>query len=97
MRNGNYVVSSPDWDTDHMLDVGAVTWANGEAPTSAAVSPLDSLVGTAASDNVGSGGVTALTNDRYVVSSPVWDDGLIADVGAVTLATAPDRRPTRSP
>ena len=86
LTNGNYVVSSPDWDTITASDVGAVTWANGEAPTAATVSSSNSLVGSAAFDNVGSGGVTALTNAHYVVSSPLWDNGSTIDVGAVTWA-----------
>jgi trimeric autotransporter adhesin len=86
LTNGNYVVSSPDWDSTTAIDVGAVTWADGEEATAAAISSVNSIIGTTVADNVGSGGVTALTNDRYVVSSPFWDDGAIADVGAVTLA-----------
>ena len=54
--------------------------------------PANSLVGSTANDNVGSvdtgygpyGGVTALSNGNYVVSSPDWTNGAAADAGAVT-------------
>jgi len=90
LTNGNYVVSAPNWDGS-ATDVGAVTWAGGDGTTVGAVSTANSLVGIAASDNVGSGKVTALSNGNYVVSSPNWDNGAIANAGAVTWAfgTAP--------
>ena len=86
LTNGNYVVSSPNWDSSAAANVGAATWANGETLTHAPVSSLNSIVGTSTNDNVGSGGVTALTNARYVVSSPDWDSSAALDVGAVTWA-----------
>ncbi len=48
------------------------------------VSAANSLVGSTANDQVGIGGVTALTNGNYVVSSPHWDNGAATDAGAVT-------------
>ena len=89
LSNGNYVVASPAWDdiVGPTADVGAVTWGNGATGTSGAVTDLNSLVGTTLTDNVGSGGVTALTNGNYVVASPGWDDNIVPtiNVGAVTL------------
>jgi CHAT domain-containing protein len=77
LTNGNYVVSSPDWDGNR----GAVTWRDGTIPTgNQQVNETNSLVGTQANDEIGSGGVTALTNGNYVVSSPNWD----GNRGAVT-------------
>jgi len=77
LTNGNYVVSSPDWDGNR----GAVTWRDGTIPTgNQQVDESNSLVGTQANDEIGSGGVTALTNGNYVVSSPNWD----GNRGAVT-------------
>ncbi len=82
LTNGNYVVASQSWD-GAAVDVGAVTWGNGNGGTVGTVSVANSLVGTTAFDRVGSNGVTALTNGHYVVGSPLWD-GAAADVGAVT-------------
>ena len=84
LTNGNYVVVSEDWDSGAITDVGAVTWGNGTSGISGVVSSSNSLVGSSADDQVGSYGVTALTNGNYVVSSSNWDSGTITDVGAVT-------------
>ncbi len=48
-----------------------------------AVSTVNSLVGTTASDEVGYG-VTALTNGNYVVDSPYWNNGSATEAGAAT-------------
>lgn len=91
LTNGNYVVSSPDWDdpTGPIGDVGAVTWGNGTIGTVGLVSKTNSLVGGRTGDAVGDGNfgyVTALTNGNYVVPSYHWDNPspVIIDVGAVT-------------
>ncbi|MBK7455508.1 MAG: hypothetical protein IPJ46_17815 [Anaerolineales bacterium] len=88
LSNGNYVVSSPDWDNPNgsVSNVGAVTWGNGNGSTVGLVTPSNSLIGGAASDKVGFGEMTALTNGNYVVASPLWDNpaGAIVNVGAVT-------------
>lgn len=79
-ENGNYVVRSMNW----YLYRGAVTWGDGTVGTKGAVSAGNSLVGTAAGDEVGSHGITELKNGKYVVSSHRWN----ANRGAVTLAGA---------
>lgn len=88
LDNGNYVVSSPFWDAPdtnaNTYNEGAVTWGNGSIGITGEVNLTNSLVGTQADDQLGSGGVTALKNGKYVVSSPSWDNGTIQDVGAVT-------------
>ena len=83
LTNGNYVVSSSSWGS---TDFGAVTWCSATTGCSGVVSSSNSLVGSTANDVVGSGGVTALTNGNYVVSSINWDNPspAIAGVGAVT-------------
>jgi hypothetical protein len=89
LSNGNYVVSSGDWDNGAVTDAGAVTWGNGAGGTVGAVSAANSIVGSTASDGVGGfmgGGVTALTNSNYVVASSDWDNGAVTDAGAVTWA-----------
>ena len=87
--NGNYVVVTTSWDntTTSTANVGAVTWGSRTAGVSGTISASNSVVGSTASDQVGSGGVTALSNGNYVVSSPLWNNGATADVGAVTWAT----------
>ena len=90
LSNGNYVVSSPNWDNGAIVNAGAVTWGNGTSGVSGVVSSSNSLVGSTASDIVGTSnssgvsGVTALSNGNYVVSSFVWDNGSTVNVGAVT-------------
>jgi hypothetical protein len=84
LTNGNYVVRSPAWDNVALMNAGAVTWASGTTGITGAVSAANSLVGSKASDQVGSGGVTALTNGSYVVMSPIWDNGATVDAGAAT-------------
>src|SRR5205085_3153989 len=71
--NGNYVVDSPSWQ-DGSGVVGAVTWGNGSAGTTGAVGAANSLVGSNDFDQVGSGGVIALSNGNYVVDSPGWQN-----------------------
>ena len=85
LTNGNYVVRSPLWD-GAAANVGAVTFGNDTNGITGTVSAANSLVGSTASDNVGNGGVTALTNGNYVVSSPNWD-GAAVNVGAATFGS----------
>lgn len=92
LADGNYVVSSNGWDRGSTTDAGAVTWCSGTQATSAVVSPANSIVGSQQDDevsyidNFGNGGVTALPDGRYVISSPVWDNGdTNYNTGAVTL------------
>lgn len=70
--NGNYVVTSPNWDNTRPTrkDAGAATWGNGFGGSIGLITPANSLVGGAANDKVGSGGVTKLVNGNYVVLSP---------------------------
>lgn len=83
LTNGNYVVISLGWD-GVATAVGAVTFGDGTTGTTGAVSAANSLVGTTASDQVGVGGVTPLTNGNYVVASRVWQSGGMSGVGAAT-------------
>jgi len=83
LSNGNYVVLNPSWDNGAIAEAGAATWGSGTAGITGAVSAANSLVGSTANDQVGAG-VTALSNGHCVVASFAWDNGAIADVGAVT-------------
>ena len=78
---------SPNWANGAATGAGAVTWGSGTFGVSGAVSAANSLVGTTANDQVGSGvngGVLALSNGNYVVESPNWNNGAAAYAGAVT-------------
>ncbi len=82
LNNGKYLVSSPVWDNGGIVNVGAVTWGDGDIGITGTVSVTNSLVGEAVNDFIG--GVTLLSNGNYVLNSPYWDHGGIANVGAAT-------------
>jgi hypothetical protein len=84
LSNGNYVVVSIYWNRGAVIDAGAATLCSGTTGLTGLVSTSNSLVGTKASDYVGSGGVHALSNGNYVVLSPSWDNAAVANAGAVT-------------
>ncbi|MAX40074.1 MAG: hypothetical protein CME33_26330, partial [Gimesia sp.] len=87
LANGNYVVSSPDWNNGYISDAGAATFGNGTTGVSGVITASNSLVGLTRNDLVGVAGVTALTNGNYVVSSPAWSDSSNLGVGAVTFGS----------
>lgn len=82
LANGNYVVKSEMWDNGVLANAGAATWGNGTTGITGVVSAANSLVGSSPNDSVGR--VVPLTNGNYVVSSSAWDNGAIAEAGAVT-------------
>ena len=93
LSNGNYVVSSYEWSNGGTnlatSALGAVTWGSGTSGVSGAVSSSNSLVGDLAGDQVGSSGITEITNgtfDNYVVNSPIWHGSGVygSGLGAVT-------------
>lgn len=86
LKNGNYVVVSPQWDENEVSNVGAVTWGDGAYGTVGIVSSSNSLVGSSRLDAVGTK-VVPLTNGNYVVRSDYWDNGTVSDAGAVTWAS----------
>ena len=82
--NGNYLVTSTQWNNGAATKAGAVTWGDGDGGPVGPITSANSLVGTHIDDHVGQG-VTLLTgSNNYVVASGDWDDGVNADVGAVT-------------
>ena len=84
LSNGNYVVLSPDWPNGAATSAGAVTWGSGTTGISGAVSVANSLVGSNSNDLVGNNGIKVLSNGNYVVMSPNWKNGAVADAGAMT-------------
>jgi hypothetical protein len=93
LANGNYVVSSSNWDkpSPAKANVGAVTLCNGTTGLTGLVTTANSLTGDTASDSIGQGApaITPLPNGDYVVASQNWDNpsSLTANVGAVTLCS----------
>ena len=79
LTNGNYVVTDPGYDNGTTLDVGAVYLYRGSDNVL-----LSTLTGTTTSDQVGSTGVVVLSNSNYLVRSALWNNGAVANVGAVT-------------
>src|SRR5262249_17974219 len=108
LGNGNYVVSSPGWNSTR----GAVTWGDSRTGVSGVVSGANSLIGSNPGDSVGSCGlpscitVTTLSNGNYVVRRPLgdggrgaatWGDGRIGVRGTISdtnslVGSSPDDR-----
>lgn len=95
--NSNAVVITPTWTqpSGSIANVGAVTWMNGatgllsDGKTGEAVSAANSLIGSTASDQVGSSGITQITDGtffNFIVKSSLWGNGGTAAnaLGAVT-------------
>ena len=87
LTNGNYVVCSSDWSNGGKSLAGAATWGSGAVGITGAVTVTNSLIGRDAGNEVCGNGVTALTNSNYVVLSSMWDNGILANVGAATWAS----------
>jgi hypothetical protein len=85
LTNGNCVVGSPYWDNGSVVNAGAATWMSGVGPTAITISAFNSLLGSTANDDVGLLRF-AISNGNYVVASPEWTNGALANVGAVTWA-----------
>lgn len=79
------MVRSTGWNFGALADVGAVTLGSGITGIYGNVSPSNSLIGSTEFDRVGYDGVAALSNGNYIVMSPYWDHGTLANVGAATL------------
>ncbi|MEO6541636.1 MAG: hypothetical protein ABIN74_11610, partial [Ferruginibacter sp.] len=87
LSNGNYVVTSPYCNNGAIVDAGAATWFDGSTATIGTVSISNSLMGSTTNDNVGSNGITALSNGNYVVNSPLWNNGSATAAGAATFCS----------
>jgi hypothetical protein len=83
LANGNFVVGSPFWDNGPIGNVGAVTLRRAADGTFGTVTAANSLIGSAALDQVGQR-IVALTDGNFVVTTPTWDNGAIVDAGAAT-------------
>lgn len=87
LSDSDYVVLSPRWrnPTTNKTEAGAVTWGSGTTGVTGIVTQSNSLVGTSASDGVGTL-VRPLTNGHYVVGSRMWYDAanFTPEAGAFT-------------
>ncbi|MBK8304878.1 MAG: hypothetical protein IPK98_16355 [Chloracidobacterium sp.] len=79
------MVSSLSWDNSSAVNAGAVTWGNGTTGIVGEISSSNSLIGSRASDQIGSGTITILPNNNYVILSPLFDAPAAANIGAATL------------
>jgi hypothetical protein len=82
LENGNFVVSSGNWNNGAATQAGAATLASDGAPLIGQPSAGNSLVGASNGDGVGE--ALPLTNGNYVVVSNMWSNGVTLHVGAVT-------------
>jgi hypothetical protein len=78
LPNRNIVVTDPHRDSGR----GA---AYLYSPSRVLISTLN---GTTPDDHVGSGDIVVLANGNYLILSPDWDNGGVADAGAVTFGNA---------
>lgn len=69
LTNGNYVISSPNFDYNNKTDCGAVTWGNGNTGVKGEVNDINSLLGADTYDNAGYFGIVSLNNGNYIVQS----------------------------
>ena len=86
LKDGNYVINSPNWDNGLIVDAGASTWRDGSIPLSGAVTSANSLVGTATGDFIGNGSSVPFDDGSYVVRSFSYNNGPVTDSGAFTYA-----------
>lgn len=88
LAGGNYVIGSPYWDRDGIIDAGAATIANGSTGITGSIFAGNSLMGARTDDHVGLH-LLAVGNGNYVVGSPQLDLPGAVDAGAVTFAAGP--------
>ena len=83
LPNGDYVVGSPYWDNGAAMNAGAVTVLPGGRASTGSVTAANSLVGGHTDDAIGN--TLSLVNGAgFLVASSTWDNGALANAGAVT-------------
>ena len=83
LANGNYVVNSPRWQRGTIVDAGASTFGDGAAGVAGHVSAVNSLLGAATGDRVGTY-TLALPDGSYAVSSN-RNNGTTLQAGSITF------------
>ncbi len=94
LKDGHYLVVSPQWDNQGIQEAGAVTWGRGDGGIAGLISELNSLVGSYRFDQVGT--VTLLANGNYVISSSwnesrgavTWGDGAVGVRGRISATNS---------
>ena len=85
LRNGNYLVKSDLLDQTingtRVANVGAWSWAPGNARRAGAIDALNSFLGTSTADMRDSQAVE-LDNGHVAIGIPLWNNGAFADAGA---------------
>ena len=81
LPSGNYVVTSKEDNENGVVEAGSVRLVDGRSGMQIG----STLAGDVEYDNLGSGGITALGNNYYVVASPYDDVNGIEDAGSVRL------------
>jgi hypothetical protein len=93
LSNGNYVVSSQNWNGSR----GAATWGDGSTGIFGTISSSNSLVGSNANDRVSNNGIIALSNGNYVVASSqsngfrgsaTWGNGTTGIIGTISSSNS---------
>jgi len=87
LPNGNALIASVQFDSGMTINVGMVRVISGSGPTVGAVNSTNSLLGSHDDDNVGAS-IEVLADGNAVISEPLWDNGGLADAGAVTWISA---------
>jgi hypothetical protein len=79
--NGGYFVAAVYWDDGPTPNVGLVVRCSATGCTGV-ISDTGGIKGSQANDYVGD--LRVLSNGNYIIANPNWDNGALADAGAVT-------------
>ncbi|MEZ6066483.1 MAG: hypothetical protein R3B90_12420 [Planctomycetaceae bacterium] len=105
LTNGNYASSYRNWDNGAVVDAGRSPGGAARRGSAERSAPPTASSAPVTSDQVGNGGVVALTNGNYVVVSRNWDNGAVV-TGRVTWGSGTaggqrsgrrDQQPRRHP
>ncbi len=94
LPNGNYIISSAEWDNGAIINASAVTWADGTTGVTGPITSANSLIGATASDFIGGditgggGDIITFSNGNYAITSGFWDNGATVNSGATTWGDA---------
>ena len=94
LANGNYLMADTRFDYGGKTSVGFVAWGNGNGGTVGPISLSNALMGSQDYDYLGWNGIHTLDNGDYIITSPYWNNGGTADVGAVTFGNGATGGPT---